>query len=163
MRQNFHPVGVQLAAERRRAGLSQEALAARLGVTRQAVSNWEGGKSQPDLEMLKKIAAQLSIPIEYLIYGRPASRPVPGRLQSPVGRLCRGLAAAVYVVGLVLGIRLGSGAVQTGHDSVGFGFSLAQALPCWAAALVMGTVLLGLAEVIRLLERAGGRESDPAD
>ena len=25
--------------------------------------------------MLKKIAAQLSIPIEYLIYGRPASRP----------------------------------------------------------------------------------------
>ena len=53
--------------------------------------------------MLKKIAAQLSIPIEYLIYGRPASRPVPGRLQSPVGRLCRGLAAAVYVVGLVLG------------------------------------------------------------
>ena len=103
MRQNFHPVGVQLAAERRRAGLSQEALAARLGVTRQAVSNWEGGKSQPDLEMLKKIAAQLSIPIEYLIYGRPASRPVPERLQSPVGRLCRGLAAAVYVVGLVLG------------------------------------------------------------
>ena len=159
MRQNFHPVGVQLAAERRRAGLSQEALAARLGGTRQAVSNWEGGKSQPDLEMLKKIAAQLSIPIEYLIYGRPASRPVPGRLQSPVGRL----AAAVYVVGLVLGIRLGSGAVQTGPDSVGFGFSLAQALPCWAAALVMGTVLLGLAEVIRLLERAGSRESDPAD
>ena len=80
--------------------------------------------------MLKKIAAQLSIPIEYLIYGRPASRPDPGRLQSPVGRLCRGLAAAVYVVGLVLGIRLGSGAVQAGPDSVGFDFSLAQALPC---------------------------------
>ena len=44
-----------------------------------------------------------------------------------------------------------------------FRFLLYTWFYCWAAALVMGTVLLGLAEVIRLLERAGGRESDPAD
>ena len=36
--------------------LSQEQLAERLHVTRQAVSSWETGKNQPDIEMLEAIA-----------------------------------------------------------------------------------------------------------
>ena len=38
-------------------------------VTRQAVSNWENGKTEPDIEMLNKIASVLEISIEELIYG----------------------------------------------------------------------------------------------
>ena len=35
-----------IAEERRRAGLTQEALATRIGITPQAVSKWENGISQ---------------------------------------------------------------------------------------------------------------------
>ena len=38
-------VGDCIRAERRRAGLSQDQLAERLHVTRQTISNWEGGVS----------------------------------------------------------------------------------------------------------------------
>ena len=50
-------------------GLTQEALADRLSVTRQAVSNWECGKTQPDIETLHRIADVLDITVEELIYG----------------------------------------------------------------------------------------------
>lgn len=37
-------------------GMTQDQLAAELHVTRQAVSNWENGKTQPDLETLRSLA-----------------------------------------------------------------------------------------------------------
>lgn len=37
-------------------GMTQEELAGRLNVTRQAVSNWENGKSEPDINMIHEIA-----------------------------------------------------------------------------------------------------------
>jgi len=50
--------------------LSQEALAKKLNITRQAVSNWETGKSLPDIEMLTLIADVLSVDVTELIYGQ---------------------------------------------------------------------------------------------
>ena len=41
---------------RKRAGLSQEEVAAALSVTRQAVSKWETGAAVPDLETLARLA-----------------------------------------------------------------------------------------------------------
>lgn len=42
----------RLVDRRRAAGLSQEALAAQLGVSRQAVSKWERSESSPDTDNL---------------------------------------------------------------------------------------------------------------
>ena len=50
--------------------LNQEQLAEQLHVTRQAVSNWETGKTQPDIETLTKIAEYFEVSVEYLIYGK---------------------------------------------------------------------------------------------
>lgn len=50
-------------------GWTQEQLAEQLHVTRQAVSNWEIGKTQPDLDTLTAIAALLETDLETLIYG----------------------------------------------------------------------------------------------
>lgn len=50
-------VGEQLQKLRKDKGMSQEELAFKLNITRQAISNWERGKTEPDLEMLVKIAA----------------------------------------------------------------------------------------------------------
>lgn len=50
-------------------GISQAELAEGLNVTRQAVSNWECSKTEPDIETLHKISDILDITIEELIYG----------------------------------------------------------------------------------------------
>jgi len=51
-------------------GLNQEEFAQQLHVTRQAVSNWETGKNQPDIETLTQIAENFGVSVEYLIYGK---------------------------------------------------------------------------------------------
>ena len=52
---------------RRAAGLSQEALAERLGVTRQAVSKWETGEGKPDIDNLLPLAKLLGTTVDYLL------------------------------------------------------------------------------------------------
>lgn len=49
--------------------LSQEQLAEKLFVTRQTISNYETGRSRPDVEMLQKIAEVLDTDINTVIYG----------------------------------------------------------------------------------------------
>lgn len=55
-------------------GINQEQLAEQLHVTRQAVSNWEVGKTQPDIEMLTQIAEYFGVSVEYLIYGKEPTK-----------------------------------------------------------------------------------------
>ncbi len=49
--------------------ISQEALAEKLFVSRKTISSWETGRTQPDIEMLTKIADIFETDIETLIYG----------------------------------------------------------------------------------------------
>ena len=51
---------------RKRKGLTQEGLAAKLYVTRQAVSRWERGEVVPGIDMMKLIANVLDEPIMHL-------------------------------------------------------------------------------------------------
>lgn len=51
---------------RKRAGLSQEALAERLGVSRQAVSKWETGEALPETGKLATLAAALGASVDWL-------------------------------------------------------------------------------------------------
>ena len=55
-------------------GMNQEQLAERLHVTRQAVSNWETGKTQPDIETLTQLAECFGVSVEQLIYGKEYSK-----------------------------------------------------------------------------------------
>ena len=48
---------------------TQDALAEKLHVTRQAISNWENDKTKPDIESLEMLAEVLEVDIEELIYG----------------------------------------------------------------------------------------------
>ncbi len=62
-------------------GLTQDALAERLHVTRQAVSNWENGKNQPDLDMLEAVAAALEVEVAALFGDGGPARPAYPRVQ----------------------------------------------------------------------------------
>ena len=53
---------------------TQEQLAEKLNVTRQAVSNWENGKAQPDVETLGQLAECLGVSVETMIYGKSESQ-----------------------------------------------------------------------------------------
>lgn len=59
-------IGRTIARERRRAGVTQEALAAHLGVSKAAVSKWELGQSLPDVSLLPRIAAYFSLTLDEL-------------------------------------------------------------------------------------------------
>ncbi|MBO4697190.1 MAG: helix-turn-helix transcriptional regulator [Lachnospiraceae bacterium] len=49
-------VGKNIARLRKEAGMTQEELAEKLSVTRQAVSGWERERTEPDLDMVQKAA-----------------------------------------------------------------------------------------------------------
>lgn len=51
---------------RRRSGLSQEQLAEKIGVSRQAISKWEGGLSTPELDKLKALSEFFRVSIDEL-------------------------------------------------------------------------------------------------
>ena len=63
-------VGKNIKEKRKSLNITQEELAEKLSVTRQAVSSWENGKTEPDIEMLTKIAQIFDISIDELIYGK---------------------------------------------------------------------------------------------
>lgn len=60
-------LGQQIASARREKGMTQEMLAEKLGVTRQAVARWETGLSVPDAGMLVRIAGALDTTVNDLL------------------------------------------------------------------------------------------------
>ena len=59
-------LGERIKQLRQRDGRTQEALAAELGVTAQAVSRWEKGNCYPDMELIPSIANYFGISIDEL-------------------------------------------------------------------------------------------------
>lgn len=110
---------------RRSAGLAQEQLAEQLGVSRQAVSKWESGRSIPDAERLLALAQTFSVSMEALmteeepcparaadaahatqlqapLAGAVADAPTPQRRQLSRRRVMGGVLCGVAAVALAL-------------------------------------------------------------
>lgn len=60
-------LGSNLAELRKKNGYSQEALAEKLGISRQAVSKWERGESTPDTDTLIELATLYSTSLDELV------------------------------------------------------------------------------------------------
>ena len=90
-------LGQRLQQLRKAKGFSQEELADRVGVSRQAVSKWEGGQTAPDLERLLALSKQLDGTTDYLLTGQhPAARE-----QGPDAALFSVVATGSTVAGLL--------------------------------------------------------------
>lgn len=50
-------------------GMSQDALAEKLFISRQAVSSWENDRTQPDVEMISKLSEVFGVSVEEILYG----------------------------------------------------------------------------------------------
>ena len=59
-------LSANLRRQRKAKGMTQAALAASIGVTFQAVSKWETGRSAPDVFLLPALAAVFGCPIDAL-------------------------------------------------------------------------------------------------
>ena len=103
-------IGEKIYLLRKQYGLSQEALAEKLGVTRQAVSKWESGTSVPELETVVALSKTFGVTTDYLLSidspSPTAAIPVSAsgsdwldRLPKFVGKLFRrfGWLAGVYM------------------------------------------------------------------
>lgn len=66
--------GETLKTLRRKAGLSQEELAARMNVVRQTISKWENNLSMPDVDQLVALSGILGVPVGTLT-GAPTPEP----------------------------------------------------------------------------------------
>ena len=62
-----YQIGANIAAYRKRAGLTQLALAEKLNYSDKAVSKWERGESVPDVLTLMQLAAQFGITVNDLL------------------------------------------------------------------------------------------------
>ena len=58
-------VGENIATRRKHIGLSQKELAARLGITQDAMARMEKGKIAPKMSRLEDLACQLDCPVTY--------------------------------------------------------------------------------------------------
>ena len=68
-------VGEKLAEMRKERAISQEKLAEMLGVSRQAVTKWENGRSNPDTENLIRLAGIFGISLDELCGNEKTERP----------------------------------------------------------------------------------------
>lgn len=63
-------VGHNIKKYREQKGMTQEEMAEQLNVTRQTVSSWETGRTEPDIETLHRIGVCLEVTVEELIYSK---------------------------------------------------------------------------------------------
>lgn len=108
---------------RKKAMLSQEVLAEKLGVSRQAVSKWETGESAPELNKMLPLAEALNTSVDWLLSpDDPAQEPEAapqtdnkGTHPDWLNKLPGFLRKMIYQYGWLFGVRLSvSGALFAG-------------------------------------------------
>lgn len=83
--------------------LTQDELAQKINVTRQAVSNWERGCSEPDIKTLIALAEALQVDANELIFGRKAEyRPTLRREYLPLCIISGSIVVCILILQLAL-------------------------------------------------------------
>ena len=142
---------------RKKAGLSQEELAGRVGVSRQAVSKWELGDAAPEVDKLRALAREFGVTVDELLSEEaprepeqappPRHSPTAGRLGRMVGRW--GWLAGVYIALSGLGVTLVGGLARFAFSqmfrmvSAGWGAMDPFGSGGWELVLPDGTVTSG--------------------
>ena len=147
-------IGEKIALRRRNAGLSQEALAGQLGVSRQAVSRWETNESLPDTEKILQLCRIFGVSADDLLLDRapePAPEHSPVRPPLPVWRrafryayMCLGALGALLAIGGLAGAVFWAVTTTQWYTDWGrFGTALWFNWP--GSVLLGGLLLLGIA------------------
>ena len=145
-------VGKNIRLLRKQKGMTQDGLAELLYVSRQTVSNYENGKSNPDIDMLIRIAEVLEADVDALIFGVP----VPPSVRREWFRLLCG--AALFLLLGILDLRLGAWAEEWRQTMFDLGPSFALLLllrPLFC--LVLGWTLMQTVSLLWGTKRQSGK------
>ena len=89
---------------RKNKGISQEELADKVGVSRQAVSKWESEQSTPDIEKVILLSDYFEVTTDYLLKGiEPVSENIPRKSDARIFSL---VASVINFIGLVVAIMI---------------------------------------------------------
>ena len=66
-------IGENIQFLRKSRGLTQEALAEKIGVSRQTIANWETGESAPDIAMAAALSREMEVSLDEIV-----SEPIKG-------------------------------------------------------------------------------------
>lgn len=81
-----YQIGANIAAYRKRAGLTQLALAEKLNYSDKAVSKWERGESIPDVLTLMQLSSLFGVTVDALVSGDAPVGPEIAEPEKPVAR-----------------------------------------------------------------------------
>lgn len=126
-------IGQRISERRRQFGYSQEYVAEKLNVSRQAVSKWEQDLSAPDTYNLIALAELLDVSVEYLAMGKHRTEPSDTTPQPITAPTREGLRTA-RIAGLIL---LGAGLL-----SLILGFILSRALIVLSVLMLLYGILM---------------------
>jgi len=73
-------IGSTIAGLRKKYGMTQQALAEKLGVSDKAVSKWESGMGYPDITVFPNLAALFGVTVDYLMFGEKKGIAIAGNL-----------------------------------------------------------------------------------
>lgn len=151
--------GSRIRGARQSRGYTQEYLAEKIGVSRQAVSKWEKDQTSPDMQNMVALSELLDVPMDYLISGKKVTADVQSDDRNAgkkslsgsfllSGLICLLVSVGCYFVGLFSGaytdmvtISVGSG-VRVGIPLLLYGNSpLAVALVSIGAVSIILTIL----------------------
>lgn len=76
-------LGDRIQMLRKQQGLSQEDLAARLGLSRQAIGKWESGNATPSIDNLLELASIFHTTADYLLTGQEPAAPASDCSEQP--------------------------------------------------------------------------------
>ena len=103
-------IGKFISSCRKEAGLTQAALADKLGITDRAVSKWETGKSLPDASIMIELCNLLGITVNELLTGEHITiedyKTYVCKINIPLGVALIVLAILLIVTVAVIGIRI---------------------------------------------------------
>ena len=72
---NNMPFSTRLSTLRKQRGLTQEALADLIGITKTQIYRYENGSSQPTLDVIKKLAVTLCVTSDQLVFEEHERQP----------------------------------------------------------------------------------------
>lgn len=121
---------------RKRAGWSQEELAAQLGVSRQSVSKWEGAQSVPDMQKVVQMSRLFGVTTDYLLkeeLGEP--EPAPAEPDAPLRCVTMEQAADYLALLLLAALSDRPGAAISENAAAGIGLCVLMVLVAVAVAV----------------------------